>query len=124
MAVPHILRYLSGETRHLSNPFAEHEAVCSTAMDNLQDLIDAFWEAPTPFAFLVSSPRTRDHLVDLFAGRVFTQTQNPGLVQLRQLAEQQRGKAITKRAEHYRIGAYAHERVVGNDATAIAGEAE
>ena len=123
LAVPHILRYLAGETRHLENPFAEHEAVCSGAMDNLQDLIDAFWEAPTPFAYLVNGARTRDDIIDLFAGRVYTDRVNAGLAQLRALAEQQRGKAVAKRSEQYRIGAHPHEQVVGNDAKGIAAHA-
>jgi flavin-dependent dehydrogenase len=106
LATPHILRYLRGETAHADNPFAEHQADCTAAMDALQDLIDAFWEDPVAFSLLVNGERTRGDLIDLFAGRVFHLTPTRGLGALRKIASQARGLAITQRAEKYRIGEY------------------
>jgi flavin-dependent dehydrogenase len=94
LATPHILRYLSGETRNAPHPFAAHELTCNTAMDNLQDLIDSFWSDPLPFALLVNGKRTRDDVIDLFAGRVYTNEPTAGLTSLRRLAMQARQGSI------------------------------
>lgn len=106
LATPHILRYLNGETRDMANPFAAHQATCSEAMDKLEDLIDAFWEEPLSFTFLVNGPRTKEPLIDLFAGRVYTTEPNRALISLRKIAERARGTAVTRRPERYRIGAH------------------
>ena len=32
------------------NPFADHQVFCERAIDNLEDMIDLFWEQPFAFA--------------------------------------------------------------------------
>jgi 1H-pyrrole-2-carbonyl-[peptidyl-carrier protein] brominase len=104
LATPHILRYLNGETRHSPDPFAEHEAMCSGAMDVLQDLIDAFWEEPISFATLVSHPRTRPDMIDMFAGRVYMPAPSEGATSLNKIALKARGLAVAHRATKFGVG--------------------
>jgi len=106
LAAPHILRFLEGKTRHLPNPFAEHQATCTTALDTLQDLIDSFWEDPLPFALLVNGKGTRGDLIDLFAGRLYSGVTSSGLASLRQIAERARGLAAANRHETSSAGGH------------------
>jgi len=75
-AVPHVLRYLEGKGRDLSNPFAEHMLFCEKGTDNLEDMVDLFWEQPFTFAGLVHL-RYREQLIDAFAGRVYETEHQP-----------------------------------------------
>jgi flavin-dependent dehydrogenase len=88
LATPHIVRFLNGETRDASRPFAEHEMVCTAGVDRLQHLIDGFWAEPLAFAFLVNGRRTRSEMFDLFAGRIYgDEAENAARRELRLLAE-------------------------------------
>jgi flavin-dependent dehydrogenase len=91
-AAPVIKRYLQGENRDLPNPFIDHMVRMETAIDHLQDLIDGFWGAATSFAYIVNNPRTRDQMIDLFAGRIYdvTPQSHPAILELRALAEKAR----------------------------------
>ncbi|MBL8958880.1 MAG: tryptophan 7-halogenase [Gemmatimonadetes bacterium] len=91
-AAPVIKRYLAGEGRDLPNPFLAHMQRMEGAIDHLQDLIDGFWGASTSFAYLVNNPRTRDQMIDLFAGRIYdvTPETHPAILELRALAEKAR----------------------------------
>lgn len=44
-AVPHIISYLKGERREDDNPFAEHMLFCEQGIDNLEDMVDLFWNS-------------------------------------------------------------------------------
>jgi len=75
-AVPHVLAYLEGKGRDLANPFAEHMLFCEKGTDNLEDMVDLFWEQPFTFAALVHL-RYREELIDAFAGRVYEHEHQP-----------------------------------------------
>ncbi|MGB1274975.1 MAG: tryptophan 7-halogenase, partial [Nannocystaceae bacterium] len=65
-----------------NNPFALYEEVCERGMDAIEDMVDCFWLNPLAFSFFVHQ-KFRDDLIDLFAGRVYEQPPNPGLVAIR-----------------------------------------
>ena len=75
-AVPHVMAYLDGKGHHLANPFAEHMLFCEKGADNLEDMIDLFWEQPFSFAAFVHH-RYREQLIDAFAGRVYPSEHQP-----------------------------------------------
>src|SRR5438067_8183961 len=75
-AVTHVLAYLGGKGRDLANPFAEHMLFCEKGTDNLEDMVDLFWEQPFAFATFVHH-RYREPLIDAFAGRVYETEHQP-----------------------------------------------
>ncbi len=75
-AMPHVLSYLQGERRAVANPFTEHMLFCEKGTDNLEDMVDLFWEQPFAFATFVHH-RYRDQLIDAFAGRVYEHEHQP-----------------------------------------------
>jgi flavin-dependent dehydrogenase len=75
-AVPHVLAYLGGKGRDLANPFAEHMLFCEKGTDNLEDMVDLFWEQPFAFATFVHH-RHREQMIDAFAGRVYPSEHQP-----------------------------------------------
>ncbi|PYJ03255.1 MAG: hypothetical protein DMF00_00700 [Verrucomicrobia bacterium] len=75
-AVPHVLAYLGGKGRNLANPFAEHMLFCEKGTDNLEDMVDLFWEQPFAFATFVHH-RYREQMIDAFAGRVYPSEHQP-----------------------------------------------
>src|SRR5216110_2421057 len=75
-AAPLVRQYLEGKGRDKSNPFAEHQVFCEKGTDNLEDMMDMFWEQPFAFATFVYY-RYRDELIDCFAGRVYPSEHQP-----------------------------------------------
>lgn len=75
-ALPHVCAYLEGKGRDQVNPFAEHQLFCERATDNLEDMVDMFWEQPFAFATFIHD-RYRPELIDAFAGRVYPSEQQP-----------------------------------------------
>ena len=75
-SVPHVLGYLDGEGRDLANPFAEHMVFCEKGADNLEDMVDLFWEKPFTFSALVHRFH-REEMIDAFAGRVYETEHQP-----------------------------------------------
>jgi len=73
-----IAAHLGGAERADGNPFAHYEALCTTGMNTIQELIDAFWNQPLAFAVFVHS-RYREDCIDMFAGRVYPDEPSPGL---------------------------------------------
>ena len=69
-AVPHIVSYLKGERRAEANPFDGFQRFVEKGTDNLEDMVDLFWEQPFAFATFVHQ-RYREQLIDAFAGRVY-----------------------------------------------------
>src|SRR5437667_2659268 len=69
-AAPLVREYLEGKNGNGENPFREHQIFCESAIDNLEDMIDLFWEQPFAFATFVYH-RYPDLLTDAFAGRIY-----------------------------------------------------
>lgn len=90
-AVPHILAYLNGERRGEANPFDAHQRFCEKGSDNLEDMVDLFWEQPFAFATFVHY-RYRHELTDAFAGRVYETEHQPSnaILQFRKLLNRER----------------------------------
>jgi flavin-dependent dehydrogenase len=90
-ALPHVCEYLQGMGRDETNPFAEHQLFCEKASDNLEDMIDLFWERPFAFATFVHQ-RYRSDLIDAFPGRVYpTERQpSPAILSFRKLLNRTR----------------------------------
>ncbi|HEY8672070.1 MAG TPA: hypothetical protein VIL63_14600, partial [Terriglobales bacterium] len=75
-AAPLVREYLEGKGRHTANPFAEHQIACEKGIDNLEDMIDLFWEQPFAFATFVYQ-RYPGELTDAFAGRIYESERQP-----------------------------------------------
>ena len=63
-------QYLEGKLPDADNPFKEHQISCEKGIDNLEDMIDLFWEQPFAFATFVHS-RYVEQMTDAFAGRIY-----------------------------------------------------
>ena len=100
LVAPRIREYLEGKHRDLPNPFLEHMQMCDKGLDNVADLMDAFWEKPLGFAFLVHGGRHTGDLIDLFAGRIYMDEASAGLQELRMLAEKGRREMPTDDATY------------------------
>jgi 1H-pyrrole-2-carbonyl-[peptidyl-carrier protein] brominase len=62
--------YLEGAHRDAGNPFRAYMVHVERGLDILEDVIDAFWENPLAFAWVVHH-KFREPLIDVFAGRIF-----------------------------------------------------
>lgn len=69
-AAPLVRQYLEGKLDDKENPFEEHQIACEKGADNLEDMIDLFWEQPFAFATFVHS-RYVEQMTDAFAGRIY-----------------------------------------------------
>ncbi len=76
LAAPLIRQYLDGKLADKENPFQEHMIACEKGADNLEDMIDLFWEQPFAFATFVHS-RYPDQMTDAFAGRIYESEHQP-----------------------------------------------
>src|SRR6266581_1555698 len=65
-AAPLVRQFLEGKLDDKENPFEEHQIACEKGIDNLEDMIDLFWEQPFAFATFVYH-RYPDFLTDAFA---------------------------------------------------------
>jgi flavin-dependent dehydrogenase len=82
LAVEAIPRYLAGEGAHA---LLEYEQRADAAQDVVQDLVDAFWNEPLAFGYLIDR-KHRDDLIDILAGRIYDLGEpSPGLVALRRI---------------------------------------
>jgi flavin-dependent dehydrogenase len=86
LAAPVIKSYLAGAGRDQADPFAAHRRLCDRGLDRFQDLIDGFWSQPLAFAVLVHH-RHPDFSVDLFAGRVYDDHDNPAIQGMREIKQ-------------------------------------
>jgi flavin-dependent dehydrogenase len=75
-AAPLVREYLEGKGRDKPNPFVEHQIACEKGIDNLEDMIDLFWEQPFAFATFVYH-RYPAELTDAFAGRIYEVERQP-----------------------------------------------
>jgi hypothetical protein len=90
-AVPHVMAYLEGKNRDQANPFDEYQRFIEKGTDNLEDMVDLFWEQPFAFATFVHH-RYREELIDAFAGRVYATEHQPSkaIIQFRKLLRRER----------------------------------
>jgi FADH2-dependent halogenase len=75
-AAPIVRQYLEGKLDDRENPFEEHQMACEKGIDNLEDMIDLFWEQPFAFATFVHS-RYVEQMTDAFAGRIYEHEHQP-----------------------------------------------
>ena len=91
--------FLAGAHRDDTNPFARHQAYCDSALDVVQDFVDAFWDCPFQFALFVHHRYVED-FIDMFAGRVYLEEGQPtpaGLKALQGVLAQERSLAGASR---------------------------
>jgi hypothetical protein len=64
---------------------------CEKGADNLEDMVDLFWEQPFAFATFVHH-RYREEVTDAFAGRVYESEHQPSyaILQFRKLLKRER----------------------------------
>ena len=75
-AAPLVRDYLHGKGHDEANPFREHQIACEKAIDNVEDMIDLFWEQPFAFATFVYQRYPRE-VTDAFAGRIYEAEHQP-----------------------------------------------
>jgi FADH2-dependent halogenase len=97
-AAPIVRQYLEGKMEGKANPFEEHQMLCEKGIDNLEDMIDVFWEHPVAFAMFVYA-RYVEEISDAFAGRIydFERQPSPLMMSLR---------AVLKRTRTYEANDY------------------
>lgn len=86
-----ITSHLGDAPRARGNPFADYERVCDHGQDNVQELIDAFWQHPYAFK-LLAHHRYPEDIIHMFAGRVYEESPSRGLMAIRTINEQGRTK--------------------------------
>jgi hypothetical protein len=62
--------------RNASNPFDDNQRFCEMGLDNLEDMVDLFWDQPFAFATFMHD-RYCGQLTDSFAGRVYSSEHQP-----------------------------------------------
>jgi flavin-dependent dehydrogenase len=80
--------YLNGKGRDDDQPFAAYEIERERGIDVVEDMMDAFWEYPFPFAKIVHDHR--DEMTDIFAGRLWERQPSAALKKLRGLLKRER----------------------------------
>jgi flavin-dependent dehydrogenase len=81
--------FFADSKRDQPNPFAAYERLCDRGQDNVQELIDAFWQHPYAFK-LLAHHRYPEDIIHMFAGRVYDETPLRGLLAMRAINEQGR----------------------------------
>ena len=88
-----IVSFFTDCKREQPNPFAGYGRLCDRGQDNVQELIDAFWEHPYAFKILAHH-RYPEDVIHMFAGRVYEETPLPGLLAMRAINEQGRKNRV------------------------------
>ena len=96
-AASSIASFFADSKREQPNPFADYERLCDRGQDNVQELIDAFWEHPYAFSMLAHH-RYPEDTIHIFAGRVYDEPPLPGLLAMRFINEQGRKKRVAHEA--------------------------
>lgn len=91
-AAEFIAGYLDGVGRDLDNPFAEYQTICDRGMDVVQDLIDAFWNNPLGWGYLLHYTEHGSDLLDIFGGMIYEEEPSPGLLIMRRMNEKANGR--------------------------------
>lgn len=79
---------LNGKGRDDANPFATYEIERERGIDVVEDMMDAFWEYPFPFAKIVHD--YRDDMIDLFAGRLWERQPSVATNKIRAMLKRER----------------------------------
>ncbi len=80
--------YLNGKGRDDERPFAAYEIEREQGIDIVEDMMDAFWEYPLPFAKVVHD--YQDEMTDIFAGRLWDHQPSAALKKLRRMTNRER----------------------------------
>lgn len=90
-AIPHVISYLKGERQEEANPFDAYQRFVEKGTDNLEDMVDMFWEQPFAFGFFVHE-RYREQLTDAFAGRIYETEHQPSnaILKFREMLKRER----------------------------------
>jgi flavin-dependent dehydrogenase len=83
-----IAEFLENPDYSSDNPFLAFQEYSEAGMENIQTMLDAFWDYPLAFSLYLKDKKYRDGFIDLFAGRVYDVQENEGVKKLRQLREQ------------------------------------
>jgi 1H-pyrrole-2-carbonyl-[peptidyl-carrier protein] brominase len=94
-AAASITSFLADSKRDEPDPFGSYARLCDRGQDNVQNLIDAFWEHPYAFSMLAHH-RYPEDVIHMFAGRVYDETPLPGLVAMRSINEQGRQARVAQ----------------------------
>ncbi len=93
MAADAIADHLESPLPMSSRTFEKYERTCTSGMDTIQELIDAFWNNPHAFSH-AAHVKYRDDIVDLFAGRIYQEAPSPGLKALQAINDKFRSRAL------------------------------
>jgi flavin-dependent dehydrogenase len=93
-----ITSFLGDSKRDESHPFSEYQQLCDRGQDNVQELIDAFWEHPYAFQ-IFAHHRYPEDVIHMFAGRVYDETPLRGLSAMREINEQGRNNRVADERE-------------------------
>jgi hypothetical protein len=85
-----ITEHLKGG-RDGGNPFLAYQELCERGQDNVQNMLDAFWEQPYAFA-IFAHHRYREDIIHIFAGRIYDETPTAGQEAMRSISNQARQK--------------------------------
>ena len=80
--------YLAGHGRDDADPFAAYRVERERGTDIVEDMMDAFWEHPFPFALLVR--QHTDEMTDIFAGRLWDRQPSTVLSKMRGMLKRER----------------------------------
>jgi len=69
--------------------FDKYQKVCTTGLDSIQEMIDAFWNHSLAFTH-AAHVKYKEDIIDLFAGRIYQDTPSPGLLALKKINEKSR----------------------------------
>ena len=67
------------------NPFLGYERICDRGMDTVQDLIDAFWNNPLGWGYMLHYTNYGGDMLDIFGGMIYEDEPSPGLEALRRI---------------------------------------
>lgn len=86
--------YLDGVYRDRPNPFDEYEMLCDRGMDAVQDLIDAFWNNPLGWGYMLHYTDYGGDMLDIFGGMIYEDEPSPGLQALRRINQKATAQAV------------------------------
>ncbi|MGH8923037.1 MAG: NAD(P)/FAD-dependent oxidoreductase [Acidimicrobiia bacterium] len=86
-------QYLDGELRNSAQPFSNFERLCDRGMDTVQDLIDAFWNNPLGWGYMLHYTNYGGDMLDIFGGMIYDDEPSPGLEAMRRINRKARAEA-------------------------------
>jgi FADH2-dependent halogenase len=91
LAASAIAKHLSSNEPMGKGTFSEYQRMCDIGMNTIQELVDAFWNSPHAFAH-AAHHKHKEEMVDLFAGRIYTEKPSRGLIALQRINQAYREK--------------------------------